>query len=283
MLICTTKQELHIYCRQQAAKSVLIGFVPTMGALHQGHLSLVKASQKQCSITICSIFINPTQFNNSKDYKKYPITTEEDIELLKEIGVDVLFLPNVKEIYPNGTTTLEMYDLGKLENLLEGHYRPGHFQGVCQVVHRLLNVVNPDMLFLGQKDYQQCMVLKKLVTLIQKNIQVFIITTEREKSGLAMSSRNKRLSAKALEQASTIYKAMVNIKEKLHQQSFEILETSAKIFLLQNGFSHIDYVVIADAETLEPLSKANQGQNLIILVAAFIEEIRLIDNLPITF
>ncbi len=283
MLICTTKQELHIYFQQQAAKNVLIGFVPTMGALHQGHLSLVKSSQKQCGITICSIFINPTQFNNSKDYEKYPVTTEEDIELLKEIGVDVLFLPNVKEIYPDGTTTLEMYDLGRLEGLLEGYYRPGHFQGVCQVVHRLLNAVNPDRLFLGQKDYQQCMVLKKLVTLIQKNIQVSIIPTEREKSGLAMSSRNKRLSAKALEQAPAIYKAMINIKEKFHQQSFEILETSAKIFLLQNGFSHIDYIVIADAETLEPLSKANQGQNLIILVAAFIEEVRLIDNLPITF
>ena len=279
MVVYTTKQEVDVYLQLQKLNNLSIGFVPTMGALHQGHLSLIKEGKKKTALTVCSIFVNPTQFNNASDFEKYPITTEADIQQLKNAGTDILFLPTAQEIYPQGIMALEKYNLGTLETLLEGYYRPGHFQGVCQVVHRLLDVVNPNILFLGQKDYQQCLVIQKLITLIQKNIEVCIVPTIREANGLAMSSRNMRLSSKALQQASAIYKAMVYIKENVHQQSINSLETAATEMLWNNGFTTIDYVSIVEANTLMPITQIHKAQKIAIAVAAFIEGVRLIDNL----
>src|SRR5690242_13565632 len=172
-----------------------IGFVPTMGALHSGHLSLIEASKKENSITVSSIFVNPTQFNDPTDFEKYPVTIEKDIDLLEGIGCDAIFLPSVEEIYPNGTKSVKHYELGYLEKILEGKFRPGHFQGVCMVVERLLEIVEPDKLYLGQKDFQQCMVIRKLISLMGKEntISLEISPTLREPDGLAMSSRNVRL------------------------------------------------------------------------------------------
>ena len=152
-----------------------IGLVPTMGALHSGHISLISASIKKCDITVCSIFVNPTQFNDPADFEKYPDNISNDILMLENSGCDILFLPSVTEIYPSGTARPRHYDIGELEYILEGKYRPGHFQGVCQVVHRLLDIVNPHYLFMGQKDYQQCRVIMRLVHIIQSGAEVITV------------------------------------------------------------------------------------------------------------
>ena len=177
---------------KEAGKS--IGFVPTMGALHAGHISLIGESRSKTDITVCSIFINPKQFNDVRDFEKYPKTIEQDILLLEKSGADMIFMPAVDEIYPADKNEIPHYDLGYLEEILEGFYRPGHFQGVCRVVHRLLTIVHPDMLFLGQKDYQQYMVIRQMMNDCTISTPIHICPTLREPDGLAMSSRNMRLS-----------------------------------------------------------------------------------------
>ncbi|HUP11867.1 MAG TPA: pantoate--beta-alanine ligase, partial [Niastella sp.] len=167
MIIFKYADQLARYIEQQKKAGKLIGFVPTMGALHNGHITLINLCQQGTAVTVCSIFVNPTQFNNPTDYQLYPNTIEKDIEKLEAAGCDILFLPAIAEMYPQGTTNLEHYDLGYLETLLEGKFRPGHFQGVCQVMNRLLTMVKPHKLFMGQKDYQQCMVVSRLLQLMQ--------------------------------------------------------------------------------------------------------------------
>lgn len=255
-----------------------IGFVPTMGALHQGHLSLIELGKQKADITVASIFINPTQFNDPKDYEKYPVTTDNDISLLENTNCDILFLPGLSEIYPEGTASNVQYQLGKLENVLEGKFRPGHFQGVAQVVHRLLNIVQPDFLFLGSKDYQQVLVIKKLVDLTSFPVEVITGDTLRETSGLAMSSRNLRLSREQLQHSTSIHKALLYIKDHFSTTPLVKLESDATTLLLNDGFSKVDYVAIVDAQTLEtPL--AGQKENLVALIAAFMGDVRLIDNI----
>lgn len=184
--------ELEIKTLKKAGRS--IGFVPTMGALHSGHLSLIESAKSQCDVVVCSIFINPTQFNDAKDFDRYPRNYNDDAELLKSVNCDILFLPSVKEIYPDESFKLNI-DFGFLETVLEGKYRPGHFKGVGMVVKRLFELVNPDHAFFGLKDYQQFMVIKKLVEIYQFPIQLHGMPTIREKDGLAMSSRNKLLNS----------------------------------------------------------------------------------------
>ena len=256
------------------------GFMPTMGALHNGHISLLNLSKQDCDVTVCSIFINPTQFNDKKDFDNYPITVGDDIRLLENSLCDVLYLPQANEIYPDGTDELEHYDLGTLETILEGKYRLGHFQGVCQVVHRLLDIVSPNCLFLGQKDYQQCMVVMHLMKLIQNPVRVEIGPTLREASGLAMSSRNQRLSQKQKEQATAIYKMLTYIQAANKSLSPEILVNHATDYLLSNGFTKVDYVTIADCDTLKPATD-RWPSKAVALIAAFIGEVRLIDNMII--
>jgi pantoate--beta-alanine ligase len=258
-----------------------IGFVPTLGALHNGHISLIEASKKQNDITVCSIFVNPTQFNDADDFKKYPVTIEKDILLLEENETDILFLPSVKEIYPSGTDNLLHYDLGFIETILEGKYRPGHFQGVCEVVHRLLSIIQPDNLFLGQKDYQQCMVLKKMIDSLELKTKLVISPTLRETSGLAMSSRNMRLNEDDKIKAITVYQSLLFIKKNIHTKNIETLKAEAAEMLLQNGFEKVDYVEIADAETLSPISHWSEKTKIVALIAAFIGGVRLIDNMVI--
>jgi len=259
-----------------------IGFVPTMGALHAGHLSLVYEAKKQNKIVVCSIFVNPTQFNDPEDFKKYPITLEKDILMFEEAGCDILFIPSVQDIYPNGTGHLKYYDLGFLETVFEGKFRPGHFQGVCQVVHRLLEIVLPDNLYLGQKDYQQCMVIKKLIELIglKDKLTVNICPTLREEDGLAMSSRNTRLAPDDRRKAATISAALQFIKENLKPGDTKRIIDEAKQMLLQKEFK-IDYVEIADADTLELVENWNGKGKAVALTAAFLNNVRLIDNMVI--
>ena len=264
------------------ANGFTVGFVPTMGALHPGHLSLINQSLVNNDLTVCSIFVNPTQFNDPADFEKYPVTIEEDILLLEKTGCNFLFLPTVSQVYPNGLKNLKQYDLGHLETILEGKFRPGHFQGVCQVVHRLLEITMPDNLYLGQKDYQQCMIIKRLVEImgISEKIKVSICPTQREANGLAMSSRNKRLSDGEKKLAESISTSLQMLKENIQPGSVTNYIKEAMVFLLNKGFK-IDYIEIADAETLEIKTEWDGKEKLVALVAVFLNEVRLIDNMLI--
>jgi len=265
-------------CRKLNAQ---IGFVPTMGALHNGHISLLEMSKKQNQLTVCSIFVNPTQFNDKADFEKYPTTIEADIAALESVGCDVLFLPSVEEIYPD-KNSLAHYNLGSLETVLEGRYRPGHFQGVCQVVDRLLSIILPSAIYLGQKDYQQCMVLQKLIQLKKYNTQLIVCPTLRENSGLAMSSRNMRLSDSGKVAAIAIYNSLLFIKENIARLPLVDLKNQVETSLLQQGFSAVDYVEICDAASLETITDYTPATSTVVLVAAFIEGVRLIDNMVIS-
>lgn len=270
---------LQKYLNLQKNSQLSVGFVPTMGALHQGHLSLIAMSKAKCDITVCSIFVNPTQFNDSKDFEKYPITIENDICLLEQAQCDILFLPSANEIYPNGTALTTHYQLGFLETILEGKFRPNHFQGVCQVVHKLLDIVVPDTLFLGQKDYQQCMVIQQLIALTGIKTQLIIGATLRENTGLAMSSRNMRLSDDDKQKAITIYQSLQYIKQHCNHDLPNVLIEKVTERLLQNGFEKVDYVAICNANNLEPITEINSTIPKVALIAAFLNGVRLIDNL----
>ncbi len=258
-------------------KEKIIGFVPTMGALHAGHVSLIKSSKELNDLTVCSIFINPAQFNNQEDFDRYPVTIEKDLELLLASGCDVLFFPTTVQIYPPGYEK-KVYPLGKIETVLEGQFRPGHFQGVCEVVDRLLDIIQPHNLYVGQKDYQQCMVIQKLIELKgkQHQLQLMVEPTMREPDGLAMSSRNLRLSEQDRQKAATISKVLSLMQENLGQQPLKSLKRNAKNTLEAEGFA-VDYVEIADARTLENVS--SYSDRLVALVAANIGKVRLIDNM----
>jgi pantoate--beta-alanine ligase len=282
MIIFHHAADLKEYAQKVGDSQKKSGFVPTMGALHEGHLSIIKSARENSRVTVASIFVNPSQFNDSEDFKKYPKTIAADIRMLTEAGCDVLFLPDVTEMYPNGWQHTEPYDLGSLETLLEGFYRPGHFQGVCQVVHRLLKIVEPDTLFMGQKDFQQCMVVQRLIALKNLPVQLYTCPTLREADGLALSSRNMRLSPKERTIAPAIYREMQLIKQDLNNMPLRVLETRARKNLLDAGFSSVDYVSIAIPQTLQHLEKWEEGGlPTVILVAAYLGEVRLIDNLSI--
>lgn len=281
MILLKTASDLSHFLTTKKARSLQKGFVPTMGALHEGHLNLVKHSKENDNITVASIFVNPTQFNDPQDFTRYPVTLEKDAYLLEKAGCDILFLPSVTEVYPSGLQLKHPYNLGYIENLLEGKYRPGHFQGVCQVVHRFLELVQPTNLYLGQKDYQQCMVIRQLIQLTALPVQVQIVPTMREPSGLAMSSRNLRLSAQEKEAAAVIYRRLLMIQAVLQPGSLDSLVAEATAAILAAGFDKIDYVTIADATSLVPVTDWDGQSRLVALVAAFIGGVRLIDNLTL--
>ena len=280
MILFKKATDLHSWIDNQHLATGEIGFVPTMGALHDGHLSLIEASKKENIITISSIFINPAQFNNTKDFEKYPVTIEKDILLLEKAGCDVLFIPSVKEIYPDGIAIKKHYELGYIETVLDGKFRPGHFQGVCMVVERLLEIVLPGHLYLGQKDYQQCMIITKLIEMIglKEKIEVVISPTLREPNGLAMSSRNMRLSPDEKEKASVIYKSLLMIKEQFGKENPAILKQKAQQMLEEAGLKP-DYIEIIDAKDFSVVEKWETNKKTVALAAAFINEVRLIDNM----
>lgn len=278
MIIFKKAADIGIFLQQKRQNNPKTGFVPTMGALHQGHISLIESARSENDLVVCSIFVNPTQFNDPKDFQNYPITIENDIDLLEKAGCDALFLPAVEEMYPAGLENKKTYALGYLETVLEGRYRPGHFQGVCQVVHRLLTIVPADRLYLGQKDFQQCMVIRKMIELENLPIETVICPTLRETDGLAMSSRNMRLDKEAREKAVEISRTLLHIKSSLKTGDLSELKTAAVEQLNRTGFK-TDYVEIADADTLELIGRWDGKQKLVALCAAFLGEVRLIDNM----
>jgi pantoate--beta-alanine ligase len=278
MVIFRKVNDIKGYLAERKKDGSSIGFVPTMGALHQGHLSLVRQSKSRGLLTVCSVFVNPTQFNDKKDLEKYPVTAEEDITLLLGVECDVLFMPSVTEIYPGGFDNMRAYDFGYLDTILEGAKRPGHFKGVGQVVGRLLEIVEPGELFLGQKDYQQCMVIKRLAELMGlTDLKINICPTTREEDGLAMSSRNRRLTDPQRTLAAVIYQCLVSIQSK-QDDDFAVVKKECEELLANKGFE-TEYVALANAENLELLNDYRPGIPMVALIAAKMGEIRLIDNM----
>ncbi len=280
MIIFHRLKDVQSYLHTERKKGNSIGFVPTMGALHKGHINLVQQSIAKNDRSVCSIFVNPTQFNNPSDFEKYPTTFQTDIEQLLKAGCDILFLPSAEEMYPAGTHELKQYELGFLETVLEGKFRPGHFQGVCQVMDRLLSIISPTDLFMGMKDYQQCMVVQKLIQLNgwQQQIQFHACPTIREDDGLAMSSRNLRLNKEQRSKAVLFYKILEHFKKEIVPGSLSSIKQKAISVLTDHGFK-VDYVEIADAQTLASVTDWDGKQQLTALIAAFIGEVRLIDNM----
>lgn len=278
MLIFKKSDLITAFIQDQKSKGKAIGFVPTMGALHEGHLSLIHNSIASNQMTVCSIFVNPLQFNKAEDFEKYPNNIEKDIQMLEASGCDVLFLPEKEDIYPTGFVKTN-YDLGTLDHMWEGLHRPGHFQGVCNVVKRLLEIVPCDILFLGRKDYQQCMVINKLIDILQLNVKIIIGDTIREKSGLAMSSRNLRLSPEGLHKATIIHQVMMDIQLKIKPGITDVYTENAINQLSSNGFE-VEYFSITD-NLLNPITYWNGKDPIVCIVAASIEGIRLIDNMSL--
>lgn len=255
-----------------------IGFVPTMGALHNGHISLINASKADNQLTICSIFVNPTQFNQKEDFDKYPRLIEEDIRLLEASGCDALFIPEISEMYAPESEIVN-YHFAHITHSLEGAFRPGHFDGVITIVNKLFDAVKPDYAYFGQKDFQQCMVIKELIRHFNLNIQLKIIPTLREADGLAMSSRNLRLSTTEREKAIAIYRALLFLKEHIVEDSAaEVLRKARTII---DADLKTEYLVLCDADTLHPVEEITIHNQVVALAAAWCGNVRLIDNMII--
>ena len=280
MLIFKQIKALQKYLQSTDNKLKAKGFVPTMGALHQGHLSLIKRSKKQCKLTICSIFVNPTQFNDKTDFDRYPSTIATDIEMLNDAGCDVLFLPSVKEMYPDGFTNSIEIKFGFIAETLEGEHRLGHFAGMAQVVQKLLRIVQPDKLYMGQKDFQQQLIVQHLIKKQKLRTELVTVATMREKDGLAMSSRNVRLNADARKLAVEISKTLKKLKSEIRNKKSELasIEEAGRKRLM--GFKEIEleYFEIRNAQTLEKVDGSSKLK-LVALIAAKIGEVRLIDNM----
>lgn len=278
MVIFKRVKDIERYLLKIKEKGQKVNFVPTMGALHNGHLSLVHNAQNEDSIVVVSIFVNPTQFNDKKDFEKYPISIDQDTSMLLKGGCDVLFLPSVDEMYPEGVDKMPIYSFDYLDKILEGEKRPGHFEGVGQVVARLLAIVQPNKLYMGQKDYQQCMVVKKLLSLINSKAELHICATQREEDGLAMSSRNKRLTEFQRAKAMLLYQCLVSIKTKQGMAPFSTVQKECIDILKEKGFKP-EYVCLADAEDLTILEDYDAGRNMVALIVAWLGDVRLIDNM----
>lgn len=274
MIIFKTAEELSQYIENQ---NLQIHFVPTMGALHEGHISLIHRAKQAGQTTLCSIFVNPTQFNNENDLKHYPRTIEADIQLLIENECDILYLPSVEDIYPNGMQYETGVDLSIHANLLEGFHRPGHFDGVVQVVDRFLQIIRPKAIYLGEKDLQQVQVISELIKQKYQDIDIVPCPTLRESDGLAKSSRNQRLTAEQRKIAPLIYQNLKEITEAKSISTFEIAKKNAITKLEKNGF-RIEYITLINAENWDVLEDFSDTK-MAVLIAAYLGEIRLIDNI----
>ena len=266
----------YIAAAKKAGKKV--GFVPTMGALHAGHLTLVQRAKSVTDVVICSIFVNPTQFNDPKDLEKYPRPIEADQALLKSVDCDVLFLPEVAVMYPDNDPHWEI-DLGDLDKIWEGEHRPGHFQGVTQIVYKLFQLVEPDVAFFGQKDFQQVMVIQRMIAEMNLSVQLDIVPTSRDEKGLALSSRNARLSTDGIEKAYTLSKALRYIQAHVHEKEVDLLIQEATDMIEAITGIELEYLSICETQTLKPTPKIQDGKEYVVLIAAWIEGVRLIDNM----
>ena len=277
MRVFTTTREIQQYLADLRNKGLSTGFVATMGALHQGHLSLIQQAKKDNDWVICSIFVNPTQFNDPADLEKYPRPIAHDTQMLEQAGCDILFNPAVSEMYADNEHW--HLDLGELEHLLEGKFRPGHYQGVTQVVYKLFNILKPDTAYFGQKDYQQFMVITKMVELLNLPVKLVMCPILREEDGLAMSSRNIHLTAADRLHSLVLSKTLNWVKENFDSNNIiELQNKAAEAINAEDGVS-LEYFELADGDSLHPANQATK--NVVALVAARVGKTRLIDNVLI--
>ena len=280
MNIFKTKKEIKSYLTAQNQQNKTIGFIPTMGALHKGHLSLIQEAKKKNDLVVVSIFINPTQFDNTSDFAKYPKTIENDTQLLNRVFCDVLFLPSADEIYNNNIAS-EKFDFGGLENQMEGKFRQGHFDGVATVVKAFFEIINPDIAYFGQKDFQQLQIIKKMVKKYHLNTKIKGCPIFREADGLAMSSRNVRLSKEHRTAAPFIYKTLKEVRDKFNVKNATKATEWVENEFKKNTFLELEYFTIADEKTLESAESNESDKKYRAFIAVFAGEIRLIDNIQI--
>lgn len=280
MLIFTKIADLRTFLKGIKSSSQSVGFVPTMGALHDGHISLIETSKKSCNVTVCSIFVNPTQFNDKADLERYPRMPQKDAQFLEKAGCGALFLPSVEEIYPNKDET--NFDFGNLDKTLEGKHRPCHFNGVAQVVKRFFEIIEPNKAFFGEKDFQQVMIIKALVKQMHSNIEIIACPILRETNSLAMSSRNALLSAEEKQIAGLIPKLMQEAKKIAQEKGIRAAKTFIQDEIARVSIMKLDYFEICNSETLEELTDLNSSKKAIAVIALFVGKIRLIDNLIIS-
>ena len=275
-----TIAEMKAACRQAMRAGKTRGFVPTMGALHEGHLSLVRASKSRCDVTAVSIFVNPLQFGPAEDLDKYPRSLERDAELLEALGVDLLFVPGVDEMYPHGAKTYVLVQ--ELSDKLDGASRPGHFRGVATVVAKLFEIVRPDYAFFGQKDAAQVAVLRKMVSDLNLDVELVVCPIVREQDGLAMSSRNAYLTPQQRQQALVLHRSLMRVQAAAgagERDTAKLIEVGKQVIAEEPG-ARLDYFVIVDPETLDPVADVSRGA--LVAVAAYVGATRLIDNILLT-
>ena len=276
-----TRDELRNFLEAEQGKGSQIGLVPTMGALHKGHLSLVERAIEENDLVIVSIFVNPTQFNNPEDLEKYPQNLEADLDLLKAfLPKVVVFAPAIEQIYA-GRVKAQDYDLGGLDLVMEGAHREGHFEGVATIVETLLRLTNPHRAYFGEKDYQQLLIIKKLVQDKDLGVTICPCPIVREANGLAMSSRNTRLSKRLRERAGIIYQTLQSAREQFGIESVTKIEKRVKKVFAEEPDFNLEYFSIADAETLAPIKSKNENQKYRAFIAVYAHDIRLIDNLAL--
>ncbi len=278
MLVVTNSRTLQDLIERHKKEGRSIGFTPTMGALHKGHFSLIKRSIQDCDISICSIFVNPTQFNETTDLEKYPRTLEQDCLGLEEVGCDIVFVPSVEEIYPKEYNTSVNIDLRGLDKVMEGAHRPGHFAGVMQVVKLLVDITDCDRLYMGQKDFQQFTIIRHMLKQLKYDIELVVCPIQRAADGLAMSSRNKRLLPEIRSDANNIYNVLTEVKKRMQNESIPEIKQWARQALLIPGFRP-EYFDIVDGYTLRDVEESTESDLIVACTAVWAAEVRLIDNM----
>ena len=274
-IVKTTSEILSLLHNYNKKKS--IGFVPTMGALHKGHVSLIERSKKDCGITVCSIFVNPTQFNSQEDFKNYPKKIDVDILKLQKANCDIVFVPEKSDLYSKNEKAKE-YNFGKLSSVMEGEYRIGHFNGMATIVEKFLNIIQPTKAFFGEKDLQQLQIVKELVKKEKISTEIIGISTIREFNGLAKSSRNKLLTVKQKIEASLIYECLCYCKENKNLGITKLKDYISTIFN-KNNYVALEYVEFVSLKTLQPIQSWNEDNTNAICIAAYVNHVRLIDNI----
>jgi pantoate--beta-alanine ligase len=254
-----------------------MGLVPTMGSLHEGHLSLIRRSIEENAITVVSIFVNPTQFNEKQDFESYPRDLEIDLEILQEIQVDIVFSPSAEEVYPEPDT--RTFDFKGLDDIMEGRYRPGHFNGVAQVVSRLFNMIGPDTAYFGEKDFQQLAIIRKMTSMLALQVRIIACPTIREADGLAMSSRNLLLSEDQRQSAARIYQALKMAREQRGRLPVAMTVQKSIEYIKEDPSLQVDYFEIVDSQNLEPVRDWNHAGGIRGCIAVRIGNVRLIDNM----
>ncbi len=279
MLIFKRVKDLQEYVSTQKSTGKTVGFAPTMGALHKGHLSLIEEAKNRNDISVCSIFVNPTQFNEEGDLKKYPRTPEKDIEMLTTAGNDVLFMPTVTEVYPPNIQIKNDFEFGQLDKVMEGAFRPGHFEGMAQVVNRLLEIVQPTSLYMGQKDFQQLTIVRDMLRQTNSDVELVMCSIIREEDGLAMSSRNVRLTSENRKLAVIINETLREAKEKMDTASPAMIKEAALEKLNSVPNFKAEYFDIVDGVTLSALDRFEDTTFAVACVAVWSGDVRLIDNI----